>query len=69
MLPLTGAEVGECFIAGRKSDRRPPAGRPLIEDRHGQGIADADQVAQVDEAVDRRDRALLGQAPEECLGG
>ena len=55
-------------LAGREADGRSAGHRLLVEDRHGQRVADGDEVADVDERVDRRDRALLGQPPEERLG-
>jgi hypothetical protein len=51
-----------------ESDGQPVRDRGKIEDRHGQRVPDTDEVADVDERVDRRDRALLRQASKERLG-
>ncbi len=47
----------------------PPPTPALVEDGHRQGVADAHEVGQVDERVDRGELALLGQAAQQGLGG
>src|SRR5579885_393538 len=40
-----------------------------LEDCHRQGIADAHQVANIDQQIDARNGAFLGQATQKCFRG
>ena len=63
------SEVGEKLGAGGETDGGGAEGICLIEygDRHG--VADQNEVAEVDEGVDGRDVAVLGKSSEQCFGG
>ena len=55
-------------VAGREADGRAARRRALVEDGHREAVANAHEVAEVDERVDRRDGALLGEPSKERLG-
>ena len=68
-LAVARAEIREGLRAGSETHGRGAGHQALVEHRDRQAVADRHEVADVDERVDGRDRALLGEAAQQRLGG
>jgi hypothetical protein len=63
------SEICEGLCAGGKTDGGEAGDVGTVEYGDGRGIANRDEVADVDEGVDREDVAMLGKLSEQCFGG